>query len=70
MNSIISHIRSWRHAPLAAAPELPDAYEAFAWDHDPDPLNWPADERAEYSGYVHAFAFLAGAAQRKTGGRR
>lgn len=52
-----------------AAPGIPDAYEAFTFDHDPDPLNWPMDERAEYVGYVHAYGFLAQGAAAGIGGR-
>ena len=68
---LLQNLRRAVHVLVTPPAELPDAYAAFSWDHDPDPLNWPADERAEYSGYVHAFAFLAEAdARRKTGGRR
>lgn len=70
MSALISTLRRLCHVP-AAPVKTPDPYEAFVWSHGDNPLEWDRDLKAEYLGYVHAYEFLARAAQqRKTGGRR
>lgn len=71
MSAISKPLRRLFHVLATPPAPLPDPYEAFTSTHSADPQEWVPADRFEYTGYVHAFEFLAAAdARRKTGGVR